>query len=418
MNLKQDMRTGVAAMKNRVRRGSSGMPTGSSGMRRFAVMLALACNLVLLIFLLLVAYGCGDNPQAVMPDTTATETAPATTAATATGNSTTTTPSGYMTFVINVHDTVNVNESADTILRLVDIFEKYGVRGDFYLTAPVTQRYAEERPDVIARLRESNMTISYHVRPPNPLYAGFDQPLKALDDATLAATLRDYETYELDLATGGLNRGEPGGYSYVALMFGRDPVTASAPTSDRRIKTAAEVGLAELGARMVVHYHEEGTDLKQPYVWSNGLLERPSDFSVTRWSDSTESKKEKDPFWWNMLTTPKASFYNPAAYLEKRMSEWQAAGNGRPPFVTSLIHENNFYRSGAEGWTLSYFADTKKEEPLSPPFDLNAPDVSTVRSAGEQTAIWQAYEEMVARAAASMKVVTSEDIIELAGARP
>ncbi|MFA5808937.1 MAG: hypothetical protein WC935_01190 [Thermoleophilia bacterium] len=386
-------------------------------MRRFAVMLALACNLILPILLLLVMYGCGENPQAATYDSTATETAPATTATTATGYSTTTAPSGYMTFVINVHDTVHVNESADTILRLVDIFEKYAVRGDFYLTAPVTQRYAEQRPDVIARLRESNMTISYHVRPPNPLYAGFDQQLKALDDAALASTLCDYETYELDLATGGLNRDEPGGYSYVARMFGRDPVTASAPTSDRRIKTAAEIDFADLGAGMVVHYHEEGTDLKQPFVWSNGLLERPSDFSVTRWSDSTESKKEKDPFWWNMLTTPKASFYNPAAYLEKRMDEWQAGENGRPPFVTSLIHENNFYRSGAEGWTLSYFADTKKEEPLSPPFDLNAPDVSTPRSAEEQEAIWKAYEEMVAKAAAGMSVVTSEDIVDMVEAR-
>ncbi|MFA6002016.1 MAG: hypothetical protein WC828_07900 [Thermoleophilia bacterium] len=397
-------RSTVAAMKDLARTYTTGKPG--------LIALAIPFNPVLLVILLLAIYGCGENRQ----DTTAAEPVPATTASNTTVNAPA--PAGYMTFAVNVHDTVHVNESADTILRLVDIFEKYGVRGDFYFTAPVTQRYVEQRPDVIARLRDSNMTISYHVRPPNPLYTGFDQQLKALDDTTLAATLRDYETYELDLATGGLIRGKPGGYSYVAQIFGRDPVTASAPTGDRRIKKAAEIDFADLGARMVVHYHEEGTDIKQPFVWSNGLLERPSDFSVTRWSDSAKSSNDKDPFWWNMLSTPKASQYNPASYLEKRMNEWQAGNNGRAPFVTSLIHENNFYRSGAEGWTLSYFADTKKEEPLSPPFDLNAPDVSTPRSATEQATIWRAYEEMVARTAASMKVVTSEDIVELAGARP
>ena len=37
----------------------------------------------------------------------------------------------YVTFAINVHDIVYVNESGDTLLRLIDLFEEYGVRGDF-----------------------------------------------------------------------------------------------------------------------------------------------------------------------------------------------------------------------------------------------------------------------------------------------
>ena len=97
----------------------------------------------------------------------------------------------YITFAINVHDIVHVSESGDTLLRLIDLFEKYGVRGDFYLTAPMTHLYAEQRPDVIERLRESDMTVSYHVRPPDPLYAGFDQRLQSLDEAMLAATILD-----------------------------------------------------------------------------------------------------------------------------------------------------------------------------------------------------------------------------------
>ena len=98
--------------------------------------------------------------------------------------------SAYVTFVVNVHDTVHVDESADTILRLIDLYEKYEVRGDFYVTAAVVEKYVRERPEVIARLKESNMTISYHVRPPHPLNTGFDSSLKMLDDAALARTCR------------------------------------------------------------------------------------------------------------------------------------------------------------------------------------------------------------------------------------
>ncbi|MBI5870352.1 MAG: hypothetical protein HZB44_05250 [Actinobacteria bacterium] len=324
---------------------------------------------------------------------------------------------GYITFVINVHDTVHVDESADTILRLIGIYEKYGVRGDFYLTAPIVQAYSRERPDVIERLKNSEMTISYHVRPPHPLYAGFDQSLQGLDGTALAATLQDYETFALDMTTGGLLRDQPGGYSYVADTFGRDPVCAPVPSKSPEIKAAGQQLYANLGAHMTLLYHEEGTDLEEPFVWVNGLLVRPSDFSITRWdaTGSAQSKKGEEPFWWNMLTTPNAGEYDPTAYLQERLAGWNTAAVGRPPIITSLIHENNFARSGPEGWTAYYFTGGDKSRPLSPPFDLTRPESSTVRSAEEQEAIWAAYEEMVAWASANLRVVTSEDIVTMAG---
>lgn len=81
-------------------------------------------------------------------------------------------PRGYITFAVNVHDTRYINESADTVLRLVKIFQKYKVRGDFYLTAPKTEMFVQQRPDVIAALKESGMTTSYHVRPPTRFTQG------------------------------------------------------------------------------------------------------------------------------------------------------------------------------------------------------------------------------------------------------
>ncbi len=316
-------------------------------------------------------------------------------------------PHGYVTFVLNVHDTRYVNESADTVLRLIKIFQKYKVRGDFYLTAPKTEMFVKQRPDVIAALQESGMTISYHVRPPHPIYAGFDARLRNLDDEKLAAAVRDYEIYHLDLTTGDLQRDQPGGYAYVAKVFGRPPVVVSPQSGDPRIRAAALKVYADLGARMAVLYHESGTKLKQPFEWSHGLLARPSDFSVTRWALPGEPRES---FWWNRLDSPQAAAFNPTAYLKKRLTEWSGS---RPPFITALIHENNFYRFGPEAWQFVY-TDPQTRRPLSPPYDLNAPDRSRPRSSEEQERIWKAYEELVAHAAAHLRVVTSEDIVAMA----
>ena len=319
---------------------------------------------------------------------------------------------GYISFIINIHDWIHPTESADTILRLVDLFEKYNVCGDFYFTAEITRQYMQERPDVIERLKNSNMTISYHVRPPHPLYAGFDNRLKGLDDAALYQTLLDYETYALNLETGELDRSQPGGYTYVTQVFGRKPVVAPAPNNDPRIKDAAQRVYAGLGAQMSLLYHEAGTKVDQPFEYANGLLVRPSDFSTTRATHINGS----DNFWWNYMSKPNASEYNPTAILQSQLVEWDSHNYGRAPFITSLIHENNFSRSGPEGWTSIYSAmdKGKKNDPLSPPFNLSAPDPSQLRTDADQAAIFAAYEEMVAYAAAHLTVVTSQDIVELA----
>ncbi|MGV8040253.1 MAG: hypothetical protein AB2L07_09300 [Thermoanaerobaculaceae bacterium] len=325
-----------------------------------------------------------------------------------------TAPEGYITFALNVHDWVHPAESAATLGRLVDIFERHGVRGDFYFTPEIARELAEHHPEVVDRLRLSGMTISYHVRPPHPLYAGFDQRLRGLDAASLRATLEDYETHAVDLATGDLDRDRAGGYRFVADVFGRQPVVASAPTSDPALRGAAQKLYRDLGARATVTYHETGTDPDRPFEYANGLLVRPSDFSVTRVTPVNGS----DNFWWNYMHAPDAEQYRPLRLLELGMAEWRGSGASRLPFVTVLIHENNFVRRGPEGWTSVYYEieNGKRGDPLPPPWNLEAPDPSQVRPAAEQEAIWAAYEELVAYAAAHLEVVTSEDLVRLAAA--
>ncbi|HMZ43744.1 MAG TPA: hypothetical protein PLI15_11860 [Anaerolineales bacterium] len=359
-----------------------------------------------LILITLFAVSCTPTSPPPPPTTaTVTESSP-----TFSIQSSITSPAS-ISFIINVHDWNHPEESAELLLKLVDLFEQYNIRGDFYFTAEITRQLAEKRPDVIERFKNSNMTISYHVRPPHPLYNGFDAGLQSMSDAELYQTLLDYETYALNLETGELDRSRPGGYTYVAQVFGRNPVVAPVPNSGR-IKDAGQKVYASLGAQMTLLYHESGTDLEQPFEYVNGLLVRPSDFSITR----TTVIDGADNFWWNFMSKPNADLYDPLKMLQTQLSEWDAHGYNREPFITSLIHENNFYRSGAEAWTSIYFSmqNNKKVQPLSPPYDLNAPDPSMLRTEEDQQAIFAAYEKMVAYAAAHLHVVTSEDILEMA----
>ncbi|MCS6903124.1 MAG: alpha/beta hydrolase fold domain-containing protein [Candidatus Bipolaricaulota bacterium] len=201
-----------------------------------------------------------------------------------------TTDAGYITFAINVHNFRHLTESADTLLRLIAIFEKYKVKGDFYLTGPMADLYAQQRPDLIQRLRESGMTISYHQRPPHPIYAGFDRRFRTMSDDAAKSLLRDYETYKLDLTTGELQRNQPGGYTYVTSLMGRKPVVPTAPSNDPRVRRIAWQLYRELDAQMTITYHESGTKMEKPFEWVEGLARsvgeqfqppRPSEFDVT-----------------------------------------------------------------------------------------------------------------------------------------
>ncbi len=319
---------------------------------------------------------------------------------------------GYLTFAVNVHDWSNVKDSADTVIHAAELFRKYHVRGDFYLTATMVAEYARSRPDVIEKLKAYGMTISYHVRPPHPLYEGFDKVLDGLSDAQLRTTLKDYETYALDLRTGGLDRSKPGGYSYVARVFGAPPIViGTAAQTDRRIRTTSLEVYKELGAKMFILYHEQGGNPAQPFQTSNGLLIRPSHFSITRW---TVPGAPPDTFWWNGLTGRAGSAFNPTKKLEQTMKAWTSPD---PPFATVLIHENNFYRFGPEGWQSVYYVDRSRQTVRQPPFNLNAPDWSRARSKDEQRTIWDAYEDLIKYASSHLRVVTSADIVEMA-ARP
>lgn len=314
----------------------------------------------------------------------------------------------YVSFVVNVHDIKNVNDSANSIKNLVELFQKNNVKGDFYFTEPILKLYEKQRPEVVALLKNSNMTISYHVRPPHPTYPGFDGLLKNIPPDQLLQTLTDYETYELDLTTGGLNKNKKGGYRYVQELLGRSPVTVPGFSGKSEIQTIRLKVLKDMGAGAVVLYHESGTPIENPLQTQEGLLIRPSDFSITRWK---VGNMKNENFWWNMFDKPEASEFNPTQYFKKQLANWTEK---RAPFVTVIIHENNLYRGGATPWQNSFFQDKDNRIIKQPPYDLNAPDASKPRSEQNKKQIWDAYAAFVEYAAKNLDVVTSEDLVTMA----
>lgn len=312
-------------------------------------------------------------------------------------------PGGCITFVVNVHDVDHISESADTLLHAIDIYTSHGVKGEFYLTGAMVEHYVKERPDVIARLKATGMTVSYHLRPPHPLYAGFDSRLKSLSDADLATTLQDYETYAINRTTGELDRTRPGGYALVRDTFGSSPVTVSAMTSDPRLRKAALSLYRSMGARAAIFYHEQGAPVQYPLETREGLVVRPSDFSVTRWDDG----RGHSPFWWSRVLRDPA--YNPLDHLQSKLGEWTAP---RGAFVTVLMHENDFMRADAPQWTYAYYPNGDgKAGALAPPWTVDRADPTRTRSPEERAAIWSAYDELVSWSSTHLHVVTDADIV-------
>lgn len=307
---------------------------------------------------------------------------------------------GTMTFVINVHEWGHLASSAAVLTDLCQLYDRYGVKGDFYLTGPMAIRLAAEFPSTVAAMAKHG--ISYHVRAPHPLATGFGAPLAGLTGDALTAAIRDYETFDQDLATGALDRSRSGGFTAVSQVFGRPPCVVGMQAEGQDVRNSAAAVYKELGARMIVAFHEGKSDPDRPLERKYDLLVRPSHLPLTRTADNN--------FWWNAVAAGRGG--NPTESLKASLDGWK---HTQLPYVVGIIHENNFYKSGPEAWTSVYYTDAQKSGIRSPPYDLAAPDWGKARPAEGKARIWAAYSELVAWCAAEMNVVTGDDIVHIAG---
>jgi hypothetical protein len=313
-------------------------------------------------------------------------------------------PIGQVTFAVYVSDFVHPDQSADTVLKLIDLFEQNGLHGEFYLTGPITHVFAQAHGEVIDRLRETGMTISYHSKPPHPLTPGFEGPISGLPVDETERMITRYESERLDIETGGLIPDEPGGYNYLKELFDAPPVAIDAPKTSR--SGFAMPLLARMGARVIVNQAEY--DPQQPFQYMYSMLLRPEDLIINRWQ---AEGVEGEQAWWDMQEGEFGSSYIPLERLQAQIAAWDVE---RLPFILIPINEYNFYRSGPAPWTLIFYQDQSRANPKSPPFDLNTADISTARSEGSMQSVWDAYSQMVEWGSIYLEPVTSEDILLIA----
>jgi len=299
----------------------------------------------------------------------------------------------YVSFIINVHDWVFPQESLETINRLIDLHEHYHLPVELYLDDQIVQKYRELDPTIFERLKNSDdVSVSYHIRPPHPVYEGFDTiDLASLSEQQQYEILLAYETHALDLATGGYTN-EPGGYAYLKELIGYAPRVV-AHTTSRAYGAALSRVYEELGAVFaVVHGRETTLDDR-----IHGLHARPEQVEVKLYEDT----------------------YDRGFNAEKRFDEWTADWDGTSDYFINLKwHENNFYTVGT---TFGYvyweeIGRGGKQGPKTPPFDLTAGDETEFKTAQAQQEEWDIYEDMLkflSQKTDELTVVTSKELEEL-----
>jgi hypothetical protein len=159
---------------------------------------------------------------------------------------------------------------------------------------------------------------------------------------------------------------------------------------------------------MVVLKEEERSDPGQPYRQEYGMWVRPADIHISHW---TSAGIDASMAWWDMLATDFSGSYQPVSHLQEELESW---GVDRLPFVIVTIDAYNFYREGPPPWTMIYYQAPGSTQPNSPPYNLDAPDLTLPRSPENGIEVWEAYSDMVEWAATYMQVVTSVDVVNMA----
>ncbi|MFA6889080.1 MAG: hypothetical protein WC254_06310 [Candidatus Woesearchaeota archaeon] len=301
-------------------------------------------------------------------------------------------------FILNVHDWYNPEESAETLTHLLDIFEKYNIKAEFYFTEPIFKTYEQYHPEVLQRLLEDNMTISFHIRQPHPVIFGSSQYSAAIENMSSSeriAKLTDYEIYALNLSTGGIDYTHPGGYSYIKEKIGYAPIVAGLNADSPTLRKDELKVLKSMGLQMYIREHM-GDTLD---TGDSGLLTRPSQFGI-------EEQDQKYNYFVNGQSLgpvdPLHSVVDP--------SELFAGAQGYGLFVA---HENDFYTE-SPGWTQVYWRNLQGDHYIvkPSPYDLTASD-GNLRffTEEEMNQQWENYEAIVAYASEHFRIVTSRDII-------
>ncbi|PJA45223.1 hypothetical protein CO174_04310 [Candidatus Uhrbacteria bacterium CG_4_9_14_3_um_filter_50_9] len=294
----------------------------------------------------------------------------------------------YVQFIQNVHDWVYPEESIATINRIIDLHETYKLPVELHLTDTMTQTYVALAPDLIDRMKTSEyVSVSYHIRPPHPLYTGFDTiGLSEMSSDELYETLLAYEEHELNMETGAYTE-NPGGYQYLKEVIGYAPRIVGNTTG--RYGAIYSQILEEKGARFTV-LHEGGSSIEELV---HGLYKRPEDTEVKLYEFA-----EQD--------------YD----MEELFETWTSEFDEETDFFVNLkFHENNYYLTDTPFGPIYWddFPDGRREI-AETPYDITATSESVRTRSEEDTELrWTLYEEAlqyVSEHRDSLTAINAEDL--------
>ena len=275
----------------------------------------------------------------------------------------------YAQFVLNVHDIVYPNLSAQSINDTITLHETYNVPIDIYLTGPTLHRYIAEQPWIIERMQESDVVyISYHFRPPHPLYTGFDHNgILDLSYDDLYVEIENYNRYKLDLETAEYIEGVEGGYELVKSYFGAPWCVGHTVGANNFNHILAE--LYSLGGSKFTVSHGRDYNLGET---DKGLFYRPEHAEI-KWYEEIRAKRSGQT-------------------AENVILDYLSSYGDQGYFVNIKMHENNYYTVGTP-FAPIYWVDGDKSNPNTTPYNLSLGNTTQLRPPGYYEEMFEWYED-------------------------
>jgi hypothetical protein len=324
----------------------------------------------------------------------------------------------YFNFVVNCHDFTNVDESVRVLNRLRDIFTKYGVKADFYFIDQLVQRISWKYPTFFTDLKAAGMGIGMHHRAPHPVdfRSSTQSSLERMPWDNLLAEVTKWETQRLNITTPTAPLSNTGGIALLKQLWGDTPTIMSEGGGDGidRLPDAIITAAKTQGMRTILGgHHESGSDNDYPIVWSQGMVARVVDSSITRWSRSGKNTagscggtvtQDTQIFWWEAIGTSNESLYLPYKRIADQM---QTVSKSHLTYYNAILHETDFHYT-LPPWRAIYFSDSCSTQTRTAPFDTTrsnaerwakeTPWIAYALAATEES-MWRKYDSLVATVA-------------------
>jgi len=164
-------------------------------------------------------------------------------------------------------------ETNDVLKSLVEVLNRHGLRGEFYIVSEKMRVLVNDCPEVLSLLKMGGHAIGYHqnahsVHPTIAEYSNVKDWETAIERAYL------YETKRVNIYTGELRANESGGIAYMREVLGTTPISFRPP--GYVWSPAVVYALRSLGVRVFSLSPAFRTITGEDLNWYMGVLQIPA----------------------------------------------------------------------------------------------------------------------------------------------